>query len=260
MIDYAISADGTRIAYERLGSGPALILAAGLLCDHETLHELAAVLAKDFTVLNFDRRGRGQSGDTKPYAVQREIEDVAALIEAAGGRPSLYGHSSGAGLMLLATAAGLPVERLILHEPPYGGDDDASQESARGLAEQIRATLDAGKGDAAVRLFFAATGMPDEMVDMLAGDPKRRALAHTMTNDFEVMGEFEGGGIPEALVASIKAPTLVIAGSESPDFFRDTVQRLAKLLPNGWLTTLDGHDHGAPADAVAPVVASFLKG
>ncbi|HTV71003.1 MAG TPA: alpha/beta hydrolase [Rhizobiaceae bacterium] len=260
MIDYAISADGTRIAYQRLGSGPALILAAGLLCDRETLHELAAVLAKDFTVFNFDRRGRGQSGDTKPYAVAREIEDVAALIDAAGGRASLYGHSSGAGLMLLATAAGLQAEKLILHEPPYGGDDEASRESAKGLAEQIRDALRLAKGDEAVRMFFAATGMPDEFVDMLAGDPKRRALAQTMTNDFEVMGEFEGGGIPEALARSIAVPTLAIAGSESPDFFRETAERLERLLPNGRLEILDGHDHGAAAGVVAPVVARFLNG
>lgn len=258
MTHYAISADGTRIAYERLGAGPALILAAGLLCDRDTLHDLANVLARDFTVINFDRRGRGNSGDTKPYAVQREIEDVAALIEAAGGRASLYGHSSGAGLVLRAAAAGLPVDRLILHEPPYGGDDEASKESARGLAEEIQAALCAGNGDGAVRMFFAATGMPDEMVDMLAGDPKRRALAQTMTNDFEVMGEFQGGGIPETLVASITVPTLVIAGSESPDFFRDTAERIEMLLPDGRLETLDGHDHGAAADVVAPVVFRFL--
>jgi pimeloyl-ACP methyl ester carboxylesterase len=260
MTDDAISADGTRIAYERLGSGPALILAAGLLCDRETLHELAVALAADFTVINFDRRGRGNSGDTRPYAVGREIEDVAALVEAAGGRASLYGHSSGAGLMLLAAAAGLPVERLVLHEPPYGGDDEASRESAKGLAEQIRDALRLGQSDEAVRMFFAATGMPDEFVDMLAGDPKRRALAQTMTSDFEVMGEFQGGGIPQALVKAIRVPTLVIAGSESPEFFRETAERLERLLPDGRLEMLDGHDHGAAADVVAPVVAGFLKG
>lgn len=258
IMSFVTSADGVRIAYEKLGGGAPIILVGGLLCARDALRELAERLARDFSVLIYDRRGRGESGDAPPYAVERELDDLRALLAAAGGYAAVYGHSSGGGLALRAAAAGLPITRLVLHEPPYGGNDEESRRSARHLAEQIRATLERGSRGEAVRLFFAAMGLPNEVVDELAGEPARRALAHTMTYDFEVMGEFEGGSIPADLVASITVPTLVLAGSASPDFFVDTSLRLASLLSRGALTMLEGQDHAAPAEAVAPTVASFL--
>lgn len=260
MTSYVTSADGTSIAYDRLGSGPPLVLVAGLFCDRRRTAELAAALAADFTVCNYDRRGRNESGDTLPYAVEREIEDLAAVIAEAGGDGSaaVYGHSSGAGLALRATAAGLPVTRLVLHEPPYGGDDDESTTSARQLAEAVTAAIAEDRRADAIGAFFASAGMPSEMAEAMSADPSMLAIAPTMPYDFAVMGDLEGGRVPVDLVRSITVPTLVLAGGASEDFFRDTAHRIAELLPDGEEQVLDGCDHGAPASAVAPVVAEFL--
>jgi pimeloyl-ACP methyl ester carboxylesterase len=255
---YVTSADGTRIGFDRLGAGPTIVLVNGLLCTRRTTAPLAEQLAPTFTVINYDRRGRGDSGDIVPYAVEREVEDLAALIADAGGTASLYGHSSGAGLALVAAASGLPIERLVLHEPPYGADDEESRRGARELAEQILATLAERRAADAIATFFAASGLPDEMVIALSSDPDRIAVAHTMAYDIAVMGELNGGAIPEDLVRAITVPTLVLAGGASPEFFRDTAARLAALLQHGQYAVLDGQDHGASAEAVAPTVAAFL--
>jgi pimeloyl-ACP methyl ester carboxylesterase len=266
MTSFVTSADGTPIAFDRYRSGapagggaeagtgaePQVIVVSGLFCDRARTRDLAEALAEALPghrVVNYDRRGRGDSGDTAPYAVEREIDDLRALVAAGDGAPTaVYGHSSGAGLALRAVAAGLPVTRLVLHEPPYGGDDDESVQGAKELAEGVRAALDDRRPGDAVRLFLG--GMDD--------DPKLLALAPTMPYDLEVMGDFDGGRIPEALVRSIAVPTLVLAGGASPDFFRAATDRIAALLPDGVLRVIDGADHGAPADVVAPVVAEFL--
>jgi pimeloyl-ACP methyl ester carboxylesterase len=260
LTDHVTSEDGTHIAFDRLGGGPPVVVVGGIFCTRQTTRALAEELAGQFTVLNLDRRGRGDSGDTPPYAVEREIEDLAALLAAAGGSAAVYGHSSGAGLALRAAAAGLPVTRLVLHEPPYGGDDEDGRREARQMAEDIRAALAEDRRADAIRRFFADSGMPPEMVDGMSADPGMQAVAPTMVNDLEVMGDFEGGTIPEDLVRAVTVPTLVIAGGTSPDFFRETSDRLAALLPDATYVTLEGHDHGAPAEAVAPVVAGFLGG
>jgi pimeloyl-ACP methyl ester carboxylesterase len=258
---YVRSADGTRIAFDRLGQGPPVVVVGGMFCVRQTTQALAEQLAQGFTVINYDRRGRGESGDTAPYAVERELEDLGALVAEAGGAASVYGHSSGAGLALQGPASGLPVTRLVLHEPPYGPDDQESVRGARELAEQIRAAVEEDRRSDAITLFMADTGMPPEMIEGMSRDPQMLAVAPTMPYDHEVMGEFERGGtIPEDLVEAIGIPTLVIAGGASPAFFRDTAIRIAELLPNGQHVVLEGHDHGAPADAVAPVVAEFLGG
>lgn len=259
MTSYVTSADGTRIALDRLGDGPPVVVVSGIFCDRRTTQPLAEHLAQHLTVINYDRRGRGESGDTAPYAVEREVEDLAALITAAGGAAAVYGHSSGAGLALHAAASGLPVTRLVLHEPPYGPDDEESKRSARELAENVRAAVADGRRADAIELFFAASGMPREMIEEMSSDPSMQAVVPTMPYDFEVMGDASRGGtIPEDIVRAVTVPTLVIAGGASPDFFRHTATRLAELLPDARHTVLEGHDHGAPADVVAPVVADFL--
>jgi pimeloyl-ACP methyl ester carboxylesterase len=259
MTRYVTSVDGTRIAFDRLGQGPPVIVVSGIFCDRTTTQPLAEQLAQGFSVLNYDRRGRGESTDTAPYAVAREVEDLAALIVEAGGAASVYGHSSGAGLALNAAASGLPITRLVLHEPPYGPADDESTRHARELAENVRRAISEDRRADAIELFLAAAGMPPEMVEGMSGDPKMLAVAPTMPYDHEVMGDFDrGGAIPDDLVRAVTMPTLVIAGEASPDFFRDTAARIAALLPNGTLTVLKGQDHGAPAEVVAPVVAEFF--
>lgn len=259
MTEYTTSADGTRIAFDRVGDGAPLVVVAGLFCDRQTSRPLAERLAQDFTVINYDRRGRGESGDTAPHAVEREVEDLVAVIAQAGGAASVYGHSSGARLALDAAASGLPITRLVLHEPPYGADDEESQRDARELAEKVRSAIEEDRRADAIKAFLTASGMPPEMAEGASNDPKMLAIAPTMPYDFQVMRDFDGGTIPEDLVRAIGMPTLVIAGGASPDFFRVTAARIAELLPNSRHTVLEGQDHGAPADVVAPVVAEFVS-
>jgi pimeloyl-ACP methyl ester carboxylesterase len=255
---HVTSADGTRIAFDRLGEGPSIVLVGGMFCDRQTTRELAERLAHRFSVINYDRRGRGESGDTAPYAVVREVEDIGALIAEVGGEAAVYGHSSGAGLALNAAATASGISRLVLHEPPYGRDDEESKRDARQLAQDVKRALAEDRRADAIKLFMADSGMPPEMVEGMSVDPNMQAVAPTMTYDFEVMGDFGGGTIPEELVRRIGIPTLVIAGGASPEFFRDTAARIAQVLPRGSLTVLEREDHGAPADVVAPVVAAFL--
>lgn len=258
MTNHVISADGTRIAFDRLGDGPPLIVIGGILCDRETTRSLAETLSEHFTVFNYDRRGRGDSGNNSPYSVQREIEDLGALISHVGSGSAVYGHSSGAGLALKAAATGLPITRLVLHEPPYDDDDDSRPE-ARRLAGGVRAAITENRPADAIRLFLETAGMPPEMVEVMAADPKTQAIAPTMPHDFEVMDNLTTGGtIPEDLVRAITVPTLVIAGDTSPDFFRETAVRITALLRDGRHTLLKDADHAAPAEVVAPAVTAFL--
>lgn len=256
------SADGTRIACDMTGAGPPVILVGGMFCTRATHRELADRLAEaGLCAVTIDRRGRGDSGDTPPYAVPREIEDLGAVIDAVGGEAALYGHSSGAGLVLEAAAAGLAVTRLIAHEPPYGDDDDDSRAASRQLSASVAAALAEDRRGDAIRLFLEPMGTPPEVLDAMASDPAMLAVAPTMPYDFAVMGDDErGGAVPAAMLGSISAPTLLLAGGASPPFFLEAATRVAELVPGASLEVLEGHDHGAPADAVAPVVARFVAG
>jgi pimeloyl-ACP methyl ester carboxylesterase len=258
------SADGTTIAYDRLGAGPPLIAVCGASCDRAIMRPTAERLARDATVFNYDRRGRGDSGDTLPYAVERELEDLAALIETAGGRASLYGHSSGAGLALEAASAGLPVDRLILHDAPYSPDDDASRREAREYGEQLRALLAEGRRGDAMARFLALVGMPEEMVAGMRSDPswaKMERIAPTLAYDSAVMGDVERGGtLPVDTARRVTAQTLVLCGGESPPFMLDIARDLVDALPNARLQILEGQDHAADPEVLGPVVAGFLAG
>ena len=258
--EFVTSADGTRLAVDRCGDGPPLVVVGGILCDRQRTRPLAEALGRYCSVINLDRRGRGDSWDTAPYSVAREIEDLAAAIELAGGRAALYGHSSGAGLALNAAASGLPISRLVLHEPPYGADDEQSTLGARELAQGVVDALNAQRPADAISGFMTAAGVPPDVLEGMLSDPAILAMAPTMRYDIEVMGELRRGGtLPEDLVRAIKVPTLVIAGGASPDFFRDTASRIANLLSGATYVVLEGQDHGAPPEVVAPVVASFLN-
>ncbi len=157
------SSDGTPIAFDRLGAGPPVVVVGGQLCDRALTRPTAERLAEHFTVFNYDRRGRGDSGDTQPYAVEREIEDLEALIAEAGGTASVYGHSSGAGLALHAAAHGLPISKLVLHEPPYVPDGE-EQKTSREYGQKLRTVLAEGRRGDAVELFMTTVGVPAEVV------------------------------------------------------------------------------------------------
>jgi pimeloyl-ACP methyl ester carboxylesterase len=258
------SADGTSIAFDRLGDGPPLIVVGGATCDRARMRETSERLARRFAVINYDRRGRGDSGDTHPYAVVREVEDLAALIDAAGGSASLYGHSSGAALVLHAGAAGLPVDKLVLHDPPYSPDAEESRREARMYGEQLKALLADGRRGDAAELFFTIVGMPAEMVrEMRQGPawPAFEAVAPTLAYDSEVMGDVSRGGtVPSDVAARVDAPALVLVGGAGPPWMIDVGKDVADAVQNGEHRVLDGQEHVVPPDVLAPVVEEFLIG
>ena len=258
------SADGTSIAHEAFGTGPVLIVVCGATCDRVLMRPTARALGEYFLTVNYDRRGRGDSGDTLPYAVEREIEDIAALLDRVGGRAHLYGHSSGAGLVLHAVAAGLPVDQFVLHDPPYSPDDESSRVEARCYGETLRSLLAQGRRADAIETFLRLTGMPDEMIDGMRGTHRwaeLTALAPTLAYDSAVMGDVErGGGVPEDVAARVTLPGHVLVGSESPPFMTEVSRRLAHVLPGGSHHVIEGHGHVVPPDVLAPVVAERLGG
>jgi pimeloyl-ACP methyl ester carboxylesterase len=257
----AMSADGTLIAFEQMGAGPPLVLVAGASCDAARMRPTAEHLARDFAVINYDRRGRGASGDTLPYAVEREVEDLAALIARAGGRASVYGHSSGAALALHAVAAGLPIDRLILHEPPYSPDIEDHRREAREYGRQLEAMLAEGRRGDALELFFTLVMPPDMVGEMRRGPgwPALEALAHTLAYDSALMGDVSrGGAVPTDVAARVTVPTLVLVGGASPDWMIDVGREVADTVQDGQHRILDGQEHVVPPEVLAPVLKEFL--
>jgi pimeloyl-ACP methyl ester carboxylesterase len=245
------SKDGTRIAYDRTGQGPALILVVGAFNERATGEPLARSLEPQFTVFNYDRRGRGESGDTAPYAVEREIEDLDALIAQAGGTARVFGYSSGAILALRAAAQGLAISRLALYEPPPTGG------RAGELAPQLIELIEAGRRGDAVELFQTeAIGIPAAIVAQLRNAPFRPALekiAHTLVYDSMVVKS-----LPTALIASVQIPTLVMTGEQSSEVMRQAGQSLADTLPDAHLRILEGQGHDITPAIVAPVLEEFF--
>jgi pimeloyl-ACP methyl ester carboxylesterase len=255
------SRDGTSIAYERLGDGDPLIVVGGALQGRVTYRPIARELARDFTVVNYDRRGRGDSGDTAPHSVEREVEDLAALVAVVGGRASVYGHSSGAVLALHAAARGLPIDRLVLHEPPFGSGSDLERRAEQEEAEHLAALLAQNRHADAVRFYFASMGMPAEVAGDLAADPSMQASAPTILYDYELLGERGRQGLtPVEQASNISVPALVLAGGASPDFMLDAATRIAGALPHGRLRVLEGEEHVVAPEVLRPVLAGFLLG
>jgi pimeloyl-ACP methyl ester carboxylesterase len=254
------SADGTRIAYERAGSGPPVILVCGGSVDRSSNAPLAALLAKHLTVFNYDRRGRGDSGDSATYAIQREIEDLAAMIEIAGGKAFVYGSSSGAALVLEAAASALPIAKLVLWEPPYMVDDDIPRPPAN-QAEHYRELVAAGRRGEAVEFFMSkVVGLPPEFVAQARQAPwwpAQEALAHTLAYDATIMGDYS---LPTQRAASVMVPALVLSGTASFPWINHSAEALADILPHGQRRSLEGQTHDAAAEAIAPAMLEFLRG
>jgi pimeloyl-ACP methyl ester carboxylesterase len=259
-MDKVTSRDGTSIAFERLGDGPPVIVVGGQLADRALTRPTAEELAKHFTVINYDRRGRGDSGDTAPYAVEREIEDLGALIAEAGSTASVYAHSSGAALALHAAAAQLPIAKLVLHEPPYNPDSDKDRQSAtRKEAEHIKTLLAEGRRGDAIEYLMRGIGMPPEMVKGVRHDPGVVAMAHTMAYDSEIMGDISRGGtIPADLLDAVTVSTLVLVGGASPEWMIDVSRRLGEGLSNGRHGILEGQEHVVLPEVLVPVLTEFF--
>ncbi|MER6577247.1 alpha/beta hydrolase [Nonomuraea sp. NPDC001023] len=258
------SADGTPIAYERAGQGPAVILVDGALSFRGSSINggLAEALAPDFTVYTYDRRGRGESGDTGPYAIEREVEDLAALVKEAGGPVRLYGTSSGAALALAAVQNGLPVERLALYEPPFVVDGTRAPVKDD-YPRRLAALVAAGRRAEAVRMFMReGVGLPAVVVAMMRFMPawaRLKAVAHTLPYDTALVFPYQGGlPYPEGAWASVTVPTLVADGGKSPAWMRNSVAALAKALPAADHRTLDGQTHIVKPEALAPVLREFF--
>lgn len=256
------SKDGTPIAFERSGSGPALILVDGALCSRTfgPMPKLAPLLARHFTVFMYDRRGRGDSGDAGPYAREREIEDLAALIRAAGGSAYVLGLSSGGALALEAAAARLPIIKLVAYEPPYmvdgGGHDQRADHRAR--LEQLIA---AGRRGDAVRYFMRdMVGVPAPfvlMMRLMVGTwRKLEAVAHTLPYDAAVMGDF--GPPPAERFASIPVPTLALYGDRTQERLKQAARFVADKVPHARLQALAGQRHDVKAEVLVPAVVEFF--
>jgi pimeloyl-ACP methyl ester carboxylesterase len=259
------SKDGSRIAYDCLGSGPVVILVGGALGyrKFKQMEQLAKLLAECCTVINYDRRGRGDSAEVKPFALEREIEDIAALVEGAGGSASLWGWSSGGALALRAAGAGVAVDRLSVYEVPFMVTPDAKRPT-RDYGERLDELVAAGDRDGAVRHFMRnAMGIPAPFVTMMRLMPMwkgLRATAHTLPYDWAALGKHTMYGAPLDAEewASVTVPTLVVHGAKSPAVLQQGSRALAEVLPNAELHELKGVSHNVKMNALAPVLADFF--
>jgi pimeloyl-ACP methyl ester carboxylesterase len=255
------SADGTPIAYEHTGEGPAVVLVDGAMCHRGggPMRPLAARLSERFAVYTYDRRGRGESGDTAPYAVAREVEDLWAVIAQAGGRACVYGMSSGGALALAAAVWKPGIIRLALYEPPFVAEVDPHAPVAE-YAERLRDLLTAGRRGDAVAAFMAHVGLPAQMIAGMRTQPGwagLEAIAPTLAYDETVLGD---GRVPRDLASRISVPTVVFAGGASPEVLHRAAKAAAEAIPAAALCTLDGQTHDVAPDALAPVLAEFFDG
>jgi pimeloyl-ACP methyl ester carboxylesterase len=252
-----ISADGTPIAFDRLGHGPALILIGGGPTDRSANAPLADLLSEHFTVYNYDRRGRGDSGDTAPYAVDREYEDIQALITEAGGSALVYGTSGGGVIALEAAARGLSITRLAVWETPYILPGSRPAVPAD-YADQLARLLDQDRRGDMLELFFTgAVGIPAEFVApmrAMPGWPAMEAIAHTLVYDAAITGDFS---LPADRIATVTVPTVVIDGGTTP-WLTAAAEAVATTLPGARRHTLNGQPHNVDPTAIAPALTAFF--
>lgn len=261
-MQFVTSRDGTRIAYDKLGMGPALILVNGALATRSSNAELAQLLAPHVTVYSYDRRGRGDSGDTNPYSVKREVEDIAALIDAAGGSAYVYGKSSGASLALEATSSlGGKVKKLAIYEAPYSDAEGAAKEWKE-FRTKLDGLLAADRRADAVTLFLKFVGVPDEAIAGMRTSPAwpgMEAMAPTLAYDNAVVGDDRS--VPVKTVAKIKTITLVMDGGASVGampFMRPTADKLAKAIPGAERRTIEGQAHDISPKVLASILLKFF--
>ena len=256
-----ISKDGTEIAYEKTGKGPALILVDGALCYRSfgPMPGLAKLLAPYFSVTTYDRRGRGESSNSRPYALEREVEDLQALIKEAGGSAFVYGISSGACLALeTAIRLGKQVSKLAMYEAPYDSGDGAGQ-AWKEYRHKLDEFLSAGRRGDAVALFMQFVGTPAEQVQGMRQAPvwpMFEAVAPTLAYDAAVMGEDRSAPLNRAAV--VKASALVMNGTGRP-FMLDTATALARAIPKARQRTLEGQPHDVNLEVLAPVLVEFFN-
>lgn len=260
------SADGTEIAYDTTGSGPALVIVEGAMCQRSmgVGRTLKDSLEDRFTVYCYDRRGRGESGPgASAYEVQREVEDLVAVLEAAGGNAFVLGASSGGVLALEAARQGASIARLAVYEAPFIVDDTHAPNDPA-LGGRTRALVEDGRRGEAVRLFMRVVGAPRPMVAVMSLLPvwkKITGIAHTLPNDYEIVLPFQQGRpLPDGYYAAVSPETVVIAGGKSPEYMRNAQAAIAAQLPHGRLVTLPGQTHMVKARATTPVLLEHFLG
>lgn len=251
------SQDGTTIAYEKKGQGPVLILVLGALNRRSQGKKLTELLSDRFTVVSYDRRGRGDSTDTLPYSTDKEVEDIKALIDALGGSAYLYGHSSGCVLALMAAKElGNEVAGLALYELPYNANPD-TQNTAEAYRKALAQLLADNKRGDAVALFVKSVGVTDKQIAAMERLPMWKgltAMAPTLAYDtIELMEQY-----PKLDTKHIATKSLVMYGAKSPDFMGETARKLSETMPHAQLCSLEGQTHDVKADVLAPVLAEFL--
>ena len=249
------SADGTGIAVDRSGSGPPLVIVLGAFCDRSTSRPLAALLAPGYTVYEYDRRGRGDSGNGLPFSVEGEVQDLAAVVAGAGQPPFVYGHSSGGALALEAAARGVEMRSLAVYEPPYTGDHHPGPEFGRRLDQLVAA----GHRDRAAEQWLTMTGTTPPIIESIKSSPgwaRRQALAHTLSQDLKLTNN---GQVPVARLKRIEAPVLAIAGAASPPWAASTTAKLAGVLPHASEHIVDEQHHVPAEPVVAAILASFFR-
>lgn len=261
------SSDGTRIVFDQSGSGPALILVGGMF-EYRAFNSETAQLAQspllneNFTVFHYDRRGRGESGNTLPFALEREIEDIETLIDHAGGEAFLFGMSSGAALAFeAALMLGHPkVKKLALYEPPYNDADDARQ-TWQGFHQALQILLADDRKSEAVALFMSLLGVPDDHIEDMQADPswpQMESVAATIAYDVAALGK--DASVPADRATQLQIPSLLLLGEESPyPFMQLTADRLAKSIPNARVHQLAGQSHEVQAEALVPFLIDFFK-
>jgi pimeloyl-ACP methyl ester carboxylesterase len=257
------SKDATMIAFDRVGEGPPLVMVDGALCSRAMGPgaSLAPLLAEHFTVFTYDRRGRGDSRDTPSYAVEREIEDLQAVIDRAGGSAYVFGHSSGAVLALEAAARGGSISKLALYEPPFIVDDSRPP-VPDDIVDQFNERLAAGRRGDAVKLFLQQVGAPGIVIALMRVTPmwsKLNAVAHTLPYDLSILrGVQRGEPLPAERWTGVTIATMVVVGEKSPAWLQNSTQALAHVLPNARLSVAAGQTHRVKPKLLAPQLTEFL--
>jgi len=259
-----LSKDGTTIAFDREGKGPPLILVDGALCYRASgpARPLAKLLTSQFTVITYDRRGRGESTDTTPYAIAREVEDLEALIREAGGWAYVYGISSGAALAMEAATRVSGIRKLVLYEAPFIVDDTHSPLPSDFMT-QLKASIAANQPGDAVKLFLRRVGVPAFGVAIMRLMPvwkKLTAVGHTLPYDITLIQDLSHcKPLPQEKWASASMPVLVADGGKSPQWMRNAMHAWSEVLPNAKHRTLPGQTHMLKPEVIAPVLKEFFN-
>ena len=263
-MDQVKSKDGTAIAFDRVGTGQAVLLVGGAIDDGAENAPLGPALGDRFTVYNYARRGRGESGDSPPYAVEREIEDLDAIITEAGGRAHVFGASSGGGLALEAAAAGLAIDRLAVYEVPYAMADEGPHWDRRDV-QAVEALLAEGRRGDVVELFMRMVGSSEEEIAGAKGSPywaPLEQIAHTLAYDAAIMGD---GYPPAERLARISQPTLVMTGTVAdahggvpPEFMGRAADAIAASIPHAERAVIEEAGHMVDTTLLAPVLERFF--